>query len=47
MYFFIMLAFNFVIFGLLNGFILRTFLMSLIVSFIGGFLYIIFDYFKI
>lgn len=46
-YFFIMLILNFVLFGLLNGFSLRVFLMSLVMSLIGSVSYVILDYLRI
>lgn len=46
-YFFIMLILNFVLFGLLNGFSLRVFFMSLVMSLIGSVSYVILDYLRI
>lgn len=46
-YFFIMLILNFVLFGLLNGFSLRVFFMSLVMSLIGSVSYVMLDYLRI
>lgn len=47
-YFLITLILNFVLFGLLNGFSLRVFFMSLVMSLIGSVSYvIILDYLRI
>ena len=46
-YFFIMLILNFVLFGLLNGFSLSVFLMSLVMSLIGSVSYVMLDYLRI
>ncbi|OOS21697.1 hypothetical protein B0682_03380 [Moraxella lincolnii] len=46
-YFFIMLILNFVLFGLLNGFSLSVFFMSLVMSLIGSVSYVMLDYLRI